>query len=152
MDSIATGSGNFDDIESEFTFGTGSPSQANMLWHDQRTVAATTSDDLDLAGSLTNAFGETITFTAVKLIIVSIDSPDGTKSLRVGPQNGTNPWQGPFGGTTAAIYLTVYEWLALCNSFSGYGTITAGSADTLRIYNPGAGSVTYNIVILGVAS
>ena len=44
--------------------------QANMVWMDQRTLAASATEDLDLAGSLTNVYGTTITFTAIKGIIV----------------------------------------------------------------------------------
>ena len=43
---------------------------ANMIWHDQRTLTASAAETLDLAGALTSVFGTTITFTAVKGILV----------------------------------------------------------------------------------
>ena len=49
--------------------GTGS-GQASQVFTDTRTLAGSATEDLDLAGSLTNAFGTTLTFTKIKAIIV----------------------------------------------------------------------------------
>lgn len=146
-DVVATGQGNFDALTTSLTFGTGSQ-QAKEWWHDTRTILTGANDDLDLAGGLTNPFGTTITFTAIKALIIEIDAHDGTKSLRVGPQAVANAWQGWQGGVAAGNYDTVTEWLVHVASYSGW-TVTAGTGDILRINNPGAGSVTYHIWILG---
>src|SRR5262245_62002424 len=61
--------------------GTGA-NQANMVFSDQRTVASASNEDLDLAASLVNAFGATITFTAIKAIIL-IASAQNTTNLTV---------------------------------------------------------------------
>jgi hypothetical protein len=130
-------------------FGTGS-GQANNRYVAQRTLGAGLNDDLDLSGSLTNDFGETLTLTKVKLLVVSIVAPDGTKKLRVGPQGVANAFQGPFGGVTAPCYKEVTHWDPVINEpVNGY-TVTPGTGDILRINNPGAGSVTYNILIVGL--
>ena len=146
-DNIAIGSGNFDAISIPFAFGTGSE-QASEYWHDERTILTTANDDLDLAGGLVNPFGTTLTFTVLKWIIIDIDAPDGTKSLRVGPQGVANAFQGPFGGVLAANYVTVHRALFMVEPYTGW-TVTAGSVDILRINNPGAGTVVYRIWLGG---
>lgn len=142
-----SGSQGFSVVEADWANGTAT-SQANEWFHDQRTVAATTADNLDLAGSLTNKFGETLTFTTIKLIFFRIISPDGTKELHIGPRGQTNPWQGPWGGTGATVYsrtMGIFLWF----DNYGYGTITAGAADVLGVYNAGSGSLTYDVIIIG---
>lgn len=141
------GSNNFDEIAFALTDGTGSE-QANNWWMDERTVNATTADNIDLAGSLTNQLG-TVVFTAVKAVIIAIDAPDGIKTLRVGPQGVANAFQGWEGGVAAGNYETVNEAFLKLNRYSGWA-VTAGTGDVLGIYNPGAGAVTYRIWILGV--
>ena len=41
----------------------------DQMWHDQRTVAGLTADDIDLQGE-SNSFGDTITLTSVTHIII----------------------------------------------------------------------------------
>lgn len=127
-------------------YGTGS-GQGNQWYLARRTVNATTADNLDLAGVLTNLTG-TITFSHIKRLLLRIVSPDGTKKLQVGPRNQANAWQGPWGGTGATVYEEVVEELDKKNQFGGWA-VTAGSADVLGIYNPGATAVTYAIWIIG---
>src|SRR5688572_14836683 len=55
------------------TSGTGA-NQADMMWHDTRTLGASASENLDLAGSLTNAFGTTQTFARIKMVLVTAAS------------------------------------------------------------------------------
>jgi hypothetical protein len=122
---------------------------ANNLLCQQRSVGAGLNDDLDLAGSLLNDLGEAFVLSRVKLLVISIVAPDGTKKLRVGPQGLANAWQGPFGGVTAPCYKEVTHWELIVNEpVAGY-LVTPGTADLLRVNNPGAGSVTYNILLAG---
>ena len=53
----------------DLAFGAGA-GQADLIWWDRRTVAKDTTDQLDLAGNLVDAFGETLTFANVKAIIL----------------------------------------------------------------------------------
>lgn len=148
LDSITFGQSNFDQMLTSLTFGTSS-SQANQWWHDERSILTTANDDLDLAGGLTSVFGETITFAVIKVLIVAIDAADGSKKLRVGPQNVTNGWQGPWGGVGATVYTDVFDWAVLVNDKWTGCAVTAGTGDILRINNPTGGTVTYRILIIG---
>lgn len=130
-------------------FGTAS-GQANNLICQQRTCAAGGTDNLDLAGSLTNDLGEAFVLTKVKLLLVSIVAPDGVKKLRVGPNNVANAFQGSFGGVGAGVYKEVTQFdLLIYEPVAGL-TVTAGTGDLLVIANPGAGAVVYNILIAGL--
>ena len=129
-------------------FGTAS-GKANWLYYASRTVAATTADNLDLSGSLTDGLGNTISATKLKLAVIAIASPDGAKSLRIGPRGVSNTAQLNFGGVAATDYQTVTHWWWLYEPVAGY-TITAATADIFGVYNPGAGSVTYSVLLAGV--
>lgn len=135
-----------------YTFGSGTSSgNFNNWWHDQRTVAATTADNLDLrGGTVSTKLGLILDFQTIKLIVIQIVSPDGTKSLRVGPQNVSNAFSSPWGGAGATVYETVFHSHTFAfDPYTGFA-VTAGTGDVLGIYNPGAGSVTYNIFIAGI--
>lgn len=133
--------------ELSFTNGTGN-FQANNWYMANRTLAATTFDNLNLTSGLTN-FGGTLAFTKIKYVRLAILSPDGTKLLRVGPQGQTNAWQGPFGGVGATDYVEFGQRWDTVNSYAGW-SVTSGSADVLSIYNPGADPVTYSILLIGI--
>ena len=129
-------------------FGTGS-GQANKLYIGKRTIAAATFDNIDLAGSLVDGLGNTLTFANLKLALAAIVTPDGTKSLRVGPQGVANAFQGPWGGTAAAVYRTFKNWdLAVYEPVTGF-PVTAGTGDIFPVYNPGATSLDFWLLLAG---
>lgn len=134
-----------------FTNGTG-VCQANKWYLAYRTLTATTNDDLDLAGSLTDPFGNTLTFTAIKSIFVAIDyagaTYDGTKTLEIGPGSASNTFSGPFGGTNGKFTFDK-AFGAFIGTAAGW-TVTASTGDILRVRNPGASSVSYLIWIQGI--
>lgn len=130
--------------------GTGA-NQADLLFVDERSVAASTNDDIDLAGVLTGAFGATITAAEVVGVLVINAPRDGAanvSSLTIG--NGTNPFIGFLGGTTPTIGPIGPGGFFFigCPSASGVGTVTAGSADVLRIANGAGGTATYQLGLL----
>lgn len=125
--------------------------QADLLFVDQRTVAASTNDDLDLAGVLTGAFGAVITAAEI-VAIVLINAPQSgaanVSSLTVG--GAAAPFVGFLGGTTPTIGpIGPGGFLVIgCPSAAGIGTVTPTSADVLRVANGAGGSATYQIGIL----
>lgn len=128
-------------------WGTGN-GQANALYvSGVRTVAATTADNLNLT-TLSMA-GTTFSLTKLKYLLVVISGPDGTKSLQVGPRNVSNAVQLGWGGTGATVYDTVFTDREWKHPYAGW-TVTASTADILGIYNPGAGSVDYSVVVAGL--
>lgn len=130
-----------------FANGTGA-NQVNALWTDTRTLAASATENLDLAGVLTDGFGTTKTFTTVKSIVVTALAAN-TNNVIVGGAI-TNAWVGPFSDSTATHSVRPGGWYGFGFGGTGY-TVTAGTRDILKIANSSSGTaVTYSIVILGV--
>jgi hypothetical protein len=144
---VAIGQGGFPAVGFSLTYGTGNL-QAQSWWSDKRTVAAGATDSIDLNGVLTGPLGAAIAFTSVRAIVIAIDTPDGTKLLRVGPQNVTNAAQLGFGGTGAQAYLETDTFCVLPRPYGGWA-LTAGTADLLPVKNPSAVSVDYYVWVIG---
>jgi hypothetical protein len=135
-----------------FTDGTVA-NKFDRLYMTERTIGASSNDDLDLSGVLTDIFGATI--TAVELVgIVLINKPKSDaasanlSNLTLG--GGTNPVVGFLGGTTPTVGpIKPGGCFVLMNpDATGLATITAGTGDILRIANGAGGSNTYQIALL----
>ena len=154
-DAFNIGSSGFDAITDTFQNGTGATAGNADLWfHDERSLATTVTDNLDLAGSLTNPItGAALTFNRIKLILIDLDAPATGVFLRVGPgvTGAANPWIGPW-AQVASNYVTVYDTLYMSNKTDGWGTITAGSADALSIYNSTGSTIVYRILLIGASA
>lgn len=130
--------------------GTGS-GQANRLWHDQRTLAASATENLDLAGSLADAFGATVTFARVKGLLIAASSAN-SNAVVVGAA-ASNAWSTWVGASTHTVTVRPGGVLLLTAPDATAYAVTAGTGDILKIANGGAGtSVTYDIVILGASA
>lgn len=119
---------------------------ASQLWHDQRSLNASATEDLDLAGGVTNAFGVTVTFVKVKIVIVKASS------------GNTNDVQVTRKATTGIpLFMADGDGIALGpGEFFVYGSPTTGKTitdttdDTLTFTNSAGGtSVTYDIILVG---
>lgn len=127
--------------------GTGA-GQADKVWDDIRTIAISGTDDLDLAGVLTDAFGATLTFARVKGLFVAADAGN-TNNVVVGGAAGTQ-WVGPFGAAAQTVAVRPGGWFGICCADATGWPVVGAASDLLRIANSGAGTaVTYSIVILG---
>jgi hypothetical protein len=136
----------------QLTGGTGA-GQVDTIFVAQRTIAASGTDALDLNGSLTDAFGNSVAFLHVKAILI-VAASGNTNDVTVAP-GASNPFNGPFAGTTPSVAVSPGEtFLITKGSASATGwAVTAATGDILKIANSGAGtSVTYNIYILGTST
>ena len=126
--------------------------QADRIFHDQRTIAPSSNDDLDLAGVLLDALGGTITLARVKALIV-VAAAGNTNDVVVG--GAATPFVSLFGDPTDKVKVRPGATLALfagAADATGYVT-AAGASDLLRVANGGAGtSVTYDVVIIGASA
>lgn len=148
---IVLSQGNWPAMGLSLTYGAGN-NQIKQVWQAQRTVLAGANDDLDFSGVLVNGLGETLALIAVKLLLIAINTPDGIKKLRVGPQGLAQAFQGPWGGVGATNYDEVTDWrFAILNPWDGY-PIVAGATDKIRIANPSAVDVTYRILAAGLTA
>ena len=123
--------------------------KAEIVFHDQRTLTAT-SEDLDLYGNLTDAFGNTLSFAKVKAIFIKNKNTGAGENLIVGgaAANGVSTL---FSDTTDKLIIGPDGMLLLTNpSAAGYA-ITGGTADLLKL-DAGANTVVFDIVIVGTAA
>jgi hypothetical protein len=123
---------------------------ANMVWADRRTIAASATDSLDLAGSLTGPFGTTLTFARIKYLLV-LAAAGNTNNVNVTrPASNGAPLFLATGDGIPVKPGGKFEWYD--PSAAGVA-VTAGTGDLIDLVNSGAGTpVTYDVVIVGASS
>lgn len=127
-----------------FSHGTGA-NEADNRWEKTAELAAT-SVTFDLTGGVTDKFGNVLTFTKVKsLIIHNTSTTVGDNLTLTGDFFDTN-------FTSAGTFSHVLGPLGIyAVSSPGVGlTVTSGSADAVKI-DAGAKTITYKISVLGLA-
>lgn len=135
----------------ELASGTGAD-QADKIFSDRRTLAASASEELDLAGGLTDALGTALTFVKLKALLI-IAAVANTNNVVVGGA-AANGFQGPFGAANDTIAVPPGGMLLLvAPAAAGLGTVTASTGDLLKIANSGGTTgVTYDIVAIGTSA
>lgn len=131
-------------ILSNLANGTGA-AQASQQFSDTRTIAPSGTDSIDLAGALVNAFGVTVTFTKIKMILVRA-AAGNTNNVQV-----TRPAANGFVWFLAASDGFILQPGAWTVWFDPIGVaVTPATGDLLAIINGAAGtSVTYDLIIVG---
>ena len=126
--------------------------QADKVFHDRRTLAASTAEDLDLAGVLSDVFGAAITFARVKGLYISAAAAN-VNNVVVGA-DATNPWATLLNATGTITLRPGAAFCAFAGPADGTGyAVTAGTGDLLQVANSGAGSsVDYDIIIVGTSA
>lgn len=126
--------------------------KADKVFHDQRTLAASASEDLDLAGVLTDVYGASITFAKIKFIAISAASGN-TNNVLVGAASATQ-FVGLLNAAGVIALRPGMTFAAMAGVLDATGmAVTAGTGDLLKIANSaGSTSVTYDIVIVGTSA
>lgn len=136
-------------VTKALTNGTGA-NQADRVFSDQRTITASSTDSIDLSGSLTDAFGATVTFARVKLVLVTAAATNVNNVNVTRPASNGLPLFLAAGDGIAVRPGGVFCWA--CTDATGVA-VTAGTGDLLDIVNSGAGSsVVYDVVIIGASA
>lgn len=129
----------------DFTTGTGDY-QVQVVWADTRTISASSSENLDVAGALTDAFGATVTCATVKAVQIEADAGN-TNNVLVGGA-ASNTLLGIFGDATDIVSVKPggkFMWVAPKTG----ATVTAATGDILKVANSSSGTtVTYTVTIL----
>jgi hypothetical protein len=125
--------------------------QANTIWSDQRTVAASGHDDLDLTNLTHTLFGSTLSIdlASVKAILLVNTSTTTNDRLRF-DSSVANACTAPFGGSATSL-VEIGADSALLLSSKKDGWTVDSTHKILRVANPSADAITYNIVILGTS-
>ena len=119
--------------------------QAAVVFHDQRTLAAT-SESLDLAGTLTDTFGGVVTFAKVRCLHIENVNTTAGNDLVIGGATAS-ALNTLFGATTDKITVRAGGLLMLWAPKDGY-SVTSATADLLKI-DAGTNTVVYNVIIIG---
>lgn len=138
------------EVTDELASGT-AVDQADLIFHDRRTLTASANDDIDLAGSLVDAFGDTLTFAKIKGILIRNRSTTVGDILNIG--GGSANFINWIAAAGDIVKLGPGGVFLLWNpSTAGYA-VTATTADILRITEAGgANSVDYDIVLIGTSA
>lgn len=142
------------DYSTTLSNGTGAGA-AQKVYAATLTISASTTTNLDLAGSLTDLFGNVITFSKIKVIYVELDTTTTASSILVG------------GHATLALanWITSADtldndqpairvrnngvFMLACRDATGYA-VTATTEDMLSIENEDASNAaTVNVCLIG---
>ena len=126
-----------------FANGTGS-NQGNEFFSDSRQLIET-SETIDLTSTLTNAFGETVTFIKVRAFILHVTTKTTGFSLILSGNFLTNA--GWITGTTPTQIVGPDGLYVVTNPVDGY-TVTNTTQDQLTI-DSGSNTVDYDLIIIG---
>ena len=133
-----------------FANGTGA-NQADKRWSSAgRSLGSTASESLDLAttsASLIDYRGNAITFVRIKAIAIFNNGPN---MIQVGA--GSNPLINWIGAAGDIVNVRSGGLLVLVAPDATAYAVTATTADILRILNSAAGTITYDIALLGCSA
>jgi hypothetical protein len=124
--------------------------QADVVWSDEVTLAASATADLDLAGVLLNALGGAATMVKLKAILV-IAAAANTNNVNI-----TRP-----GAAGVPLFLAASDGIPVlpggCFLWVAPGlagiAVTATTADLITFTNSaGSTSVTYKVVLIGTSA
>lgn len=126
--------------------GTAALGQADVLWADERTLAASATENLDIAGALAGLLGGTLTEAEVTAIYIEASKANTNDVAFFGA--ASNAFNGPLSGTTPKLTLGPGDF-ALMSNLKGWA-VTPGTGDIVLVANTAGGTpVTYKIVIFG---
>lgn len=141
------------EIAADYVFGDGTTSSTmDLLWSDRRTLAASASETLDLAGSLTDSFGNTLTFVKVTAIVIRNRNTVAGDTIEVGP-DPSNGFTGFFKAAADRVRcapgVAQFPGLVVLVAPQGF-TVGAGATDELQVTEiGGVNSVVYDIMVFG---
>lgn len=123
-----------------FLPGTATLDQADVMFADQRTLAANGTENLDLSGTLLNPLG--VTVAAAEVVMAYFEVITG--NIIVGGA-ASNAFNGPL-SANGTLALGVGEFV-MVSSRAGY-VVTATTGDLLKVLAGSAGA-TYSVVVVG---
>jgi hypothetical protein len=125
--------------------------QSDMVFSDTRTLAASATEDLDLAGALLMVNGAAFTPAKLKMIYVKAASTNVNDVVVSRSAANGVPFLGAAGDAHSVKPGGVM--LLFSPTVGGLATVTAGTGDLITITNSGAGtSVSYDIVMEGASA
>jgi hypothetical protein len=126
--------------------GTAALGQADILWADERTLAASGTENIDLAGVIAGLLGGTIAAAEITAIYIEANAANTNDVVFFGA--ASNAFNGPLSGTTPKLTLGPADCSFMSN-LKGW-PVVAGTGDLILVANSGGTTgVTYKIAIIG---
>lgn len=124
--------------------------QGDRLFHDQRTLGASGTEDLDLAGSLTGSFGSTLTFARIKLLCVTAAAGNTNNVNLTRPASNGVPL---FLAASDGIPIKPGGGFLWWAPDAAGVAVTGGTGDLLTFTNSAGGTgVTYDVIVIGASA
>lgn len=138
-------------LDTVYRFSSGvTAGKADKIWHDQVTLAASGTADLDLAAGLTDPFGASITFVKLKGILVKAATENTNNVLVSRPASNGVPLFAAASDAIPVLPGGLFLWVA--PNLAGI-TVTPGTGDLITFTNSAGGTgVTYKVVLLGTSA
>lgn len=136
-------------LDDQFSDGTGLD-QADIMWHDERTLAAT-SETLDVTALTRTILGSTntVNFARIKGLVIRNTTTTAGSKLTVGAA-ASNAWTGWTSVAASTLYVDpngiLFLWAPSATSW-----VTSGSSKNIKI-DAGANTIVYRIVIIGASA
>jgi hypothetical protein len=143
-----TSNPNTDTYSKSMTNGTGATGTADLMYSTQTTIAGGGTLNIDLAGSLTDFFGNVITFARIKVMKIELTTDTTATSILIGDH--ASPWATWLAGTNPRVRVYNGGCMLLAGTNATMYAVTAGSADGLKIVNEdGSNTATVKITLIG---
>lgn len=124
--------------------------QADLVWHDRRTLAASATEDLDLSGALVDIYGQPVVFAKLKVILVAADVGNTNNVNLTRPASNGVPLFLAAGDGIAVKPGGVQLWAA--PDLAGIA-VTPTTGDLITLTNSaGSTGVTYDIILIGTSA
>lgn len=132
--------------------GTGA-SAANKMFATTYTISASSTQQVDLAGVLTDFYGNTVTFTKIKVLYIELTTTTSASTIKVGGGTdgaGTNAFINWVAAAADLVRIRNGGCLMLaCTDATGYA-VTAATGDILALVNEDvSNAATVNIFLAG---
>lgn len=137
-------------ISTELAYTDGTTSgKVDRIFADTRTLGASATENLDVAGALTDAYGVSLTFVTVKAIIIKAAAGNTNDVQLTRPATNGVPLFMAAGDGIPVKPGGIFAWAC-----SGAGiTVTPATGDLFTVTNSaGTTPVTYDVLILGTSA
>ena len=136
-------------VQTDFATGAGA-GQADTRWTDTRTLTASATENLDLAGVLTGPFGTVLTFARIKAVYFRA-APGNTNDVQVTrPATNGVPL---FLAASDGIAIPPGGWFSWGAPTAAGVLVTPATGDLITVTNSaGTTGVTYDVIVIGASS
>ena len=136
-------------VQTDLATGTGA-GQADLRWSDTRTLSASATENLDLAGVLTNAFGTVLTVARIKAVYFRAAAANTNDVQVTRPASNGVPL---FMAVSDGIAIPPGGWFSWGAPTAAGVVVTPSTGDLITVTNSaGSTSVTYDVIIIGASA